>query len=110
MSDAVFDESTGLWTVNIEGSDVKHKGRVLVCADGAQSGLAMQLGIVKGPPKSICSRAYIKGGTHRFKEDGMIFYVPSLLPGRPCDIRICMPHQVVHCAFWLDLPVAKHVH
>ena len=82
MSDAVFDESTGLWTVSIEGSDVKHMGRVLVCADGAQSGLAMQLGIVEGPPKCVCSRAYIKGGTHRFKEDGMVFYVPTLLPGR----------------------------
>lgn len=87
--DAVFDSCTGLWTVSVESSDTKYKGRVLICADGAPSNLATQLGIVKGAPQAICSRAYIKGGTHRFREDGMVFYVPTLLPG-----KACIPHTI----------------
>ena len=81
MADAVFDSSTGLWTVSIEGSEVKHMGRVLICADGAPSKLATQLGIVKDAPQGVCSRAYIKGGTHRFKADGVVFYPRVFLPG-----------------------------
>ena len=81
MSNAVFDESTGLWTVSIEGSDVKHMGRVLVCADGAPSKLATQLGIVKEAPQGVCSRAYVKEGTHRFRADGVVFYPRNILPG-----------------------------
>ncbi|KAJ8312799.1 hypothetical protein KUTeg_010172, partial [Tegillarca granosa] len=30
---------------------------------------------------SICSRAYIEGGTHKFKADGAVFYNKDLLPG-----------------------------
>lgn len=57
------------------------QGRVLVCADGATSKLATQLGIVKQPPQGSCSRAYVEGGTHNFKADGVIFYPRDLLPG-----------------------------
>jgi len=53
---------------------------VLVCADGAASGLATKLGYVSGPPQGICSRAYVKNNTN-FKVDGCVFYVPQLLPG-----------------------------
>ena len=81
MTDAVFDSSTGLWTISIEGSDVKPMGRVLVCADGAPSKLATQLGVVKQAPQGVCSRAYIKEGTHRFRADGVVFYPRNILPG-----------------------------
>lgn len=81
MQDAVFDEATGLWTVIIEDSEVKFQGRVLLCADGSTSKLGTQLGIIKGPPTGTCSRAYIEGGTHRFKADGVMFFPPGLLPG-----------------------------
>ena len=81
MKDAVFNEATGLWTVIIEDSEVTFKGRVLLCADGSTSKLGTQLGIVKGPPTGTCSRAYIEGGTHRFKADGVMFFPPGLLPG-----------------------------
>ena len=56
--------------------------QVLVCADGATSKLATQLGIVSRPPDSSCSRAYVEGGTHKFKADGVVFYNPELLPGQ----------------------------
>jgi flavin-dependent dehydrogenase len=81
VSDASFDESTGLWTVTVEESEVKYKGRVLLAADGSTSKLAIKLGLVKDPPKGVCSRAYIKGGTHKFKADGVMFYRSDLLPG-----------------------------
>jgi len=54
---------------------------VLVCADGAPSRMAQQLGLVSGPAQTSCSRAYIEGGSHRFKADGVLFYNRSLLPG-----------------------------
>ena len=104
VKDAHFDKSTGLWTVTIEDSDVTyqvqplhvlshppplthpillfcHQGRVLVCADGATSKLATQLGLVTGPPQGTCSRSYIGAGTHSFKADGVMFYPKGLLPG-----------------------------
>ena len=57
------------------------QGRVLVCADGAPSKLATQLGLVKNPPTGSCSRSYIEGGTHNFKADGVLFYNEKILPG-----------------------------
>lgn len=58
------------------------QGRVLVCADGATSKLATQLGLVKQSPQGSCSRAYVEGGTHNFKADGVVFYHQQLLPGK----------------------------
>lgn len=79
-----FNEAAGLWTVRsrdvdsafvralsfccLQGGEVK--GRVLVCADGATSKLATKLGYCTEPPKGVCSRAYVKGGTHNTKFDG----------------------------------------
>ena len=54
---------------------------MLICADGAPSRMAQQLGLVSGPAQTSCSRAYIEGGSHRFKADGVLFYNKSLLPG-----------------------------
>lgn len=81
VSEAIFNTEEGLWTVKIEGSDDVIKARLLVCADGATSKLAGQLGIVTGPPTSNCSRSYVKGGTHKFKADGVIFWNREMLPG-----------------------------
>ena len=58
--------------------------QILVCADGAPSKLATQLGIVSRPPDSTCSRAYVEAGTHKFKADGVVFYNKDLLPGLFC--------------------------
>ena len=55
--------------------------QVLVCSDGAPSRLATKLGLVTTPPDSTCSRAYVEGGTHKFKADGVVFYNRELMPG-----------------------------
>ncbi|KAH3891537.1 conditioned medium factor receptor 1-like [Dreissena polymorpha] len=81
VDSAKFDSQQGLWTVRMEDSTVEFKSRVLVCADGAPSRLATKLGIVVRQPDSTCSRAYVEGGTHKFKADGVVFYNRELLPG-----------------------------
>jgi len=80
VTDAKFDASKGLWTVTIKNGTT-FQARTLVCADGATSQLAIKLGIVSGAPQGSCSRAFIKGGTHAFKADGVVFYNKALLPG-----------------------------
>ncbi|WAR02684.1 CMFB-like protein [Mya arenaria] len=78
---AEFNEDDGLWEVNIADSDIAYEARVLLCCDGAPSRLAMKLGLVTKPPDSTCSRAYVDGGTHKFKADGVVFYNRDLMPG-----------------------------
>jgi len=88
VESATFNRETGIWTIEAkhtpEGSEestpITYHARVLVCADGAASGLATKLGYVSGPPQGICSRAYVKDNTN-FKVDGCVFYPPQLLPG-----------------------------
>ena len=53
-----------------------------MCADGAPSRLGTQLGLISRPPDSTCSRAYVEGGTHKFKADGVVFYNKEMLPGK----------------------------
>ena len=45
---------------------------MLVIADGATSKLAMQMGYCTEPPKGVCSRAFIEGGTHNVDFDGAL--------------------------------------
>lgn len=100
-SDVSFDRETGLWTVKStkvctrehgshsfatdpgtthpQGKVVR--GRVLVCADGATSRLATQLGYCTEPPKGVCSRSYVEPGTHNTDFDGVCFYPKESLPG-----------------------------
>jgi flavin-dependent dehydrogenase len=59
----------------------KVKGRVLVCADGATSQLATKLGYCTEAPRGVCSRAFVTGGTHNAKFDGVCFYPKWSLPG-----------------------------
>ena len=53
----------------------------LVAADGALSRVTQALGIPTDPPDGICSRAYVKAGTHNFDVDGVCFYTSDLVPG-----------------------------
>jgi len=86
---ATYNKETGLWKVDAkytpEGTDdsvpVTYYARVLVCADGAGSGMATDLGYVSGPPQGICSRAYVKDNKNFNGLDGCVFYTPQLLPG-----------------------------
>lgn len=47
------------------------KARLLVIADGATSRLATKLGYCTEAPRGVCSRAFVKGGTHNTDFDGM---------------------------------------
>jgi flavin-dependent dehydrogenase len=86
---ATFLEDKGLWKVecvNEKDEPRVYYARVLVCADGAPSRLARQLGYVKTEPQGTCSRAYVKDNT-LFNADGLIFYPKRLLPGYCAIIR-----------------------
>jgi len=89
---AVFIQSKGLWKVDCtntseeQAKQITYYARCLICADGAPSKLARQLGLVTTEPQGTCSRAYVKGNT-QFKFDGVVFYPPKLLPGYCAIIR-----------------------
>ena len=86
VDNATFDKDKGLWTVTtVEGH--KYQARTLVCADGAQSKLAIKLGVVVGEPQGSCSRAFVEGGTHQFDADGVVFYNKAILPGYAAIFR-----------------------
>jgi len=92
VDNATFLGNKGLWKIDCtntneeQGKPVTYLARCIVCADGAPSRLARQLGIVKDEPQGTCSRAYVKGNT-QFKFDGVVFYPPKLLPGYCAIIR-----------------------
>lgn len=65
----------------VAAAGAKVKGRVLVCADGATSQLATKLGYCTEAPRGVCSRAFVAGGTHNAKFDGVCFYPKWSLPG-----------------------------
>jgi flavin-dependent dehydrogenase len=61
--------------------NVRYRARALVAADGALSRITELLGIKTPPPDGICSRAYVKAGTHSFDADGVCFYLGEMVPG-----------------------------
>jgi 2-polyprenyl-6-methoxyphenol hydroxylase-like FAD-dependent oxidoreductase len=71
----------------VQGKSVK--ARMLVCCDGATSRLATSLGYCMEPPKGVCSRSYVEGGTHNTDFDG-----ESLIG---CDI-VFATALASHCA------------
>lgn len=81
--DGTLDRTRGIWTVRVDGpgGPVVFEARSLVAADGAHSNVTRSLGISTPPPDGICSRAYVKAGTHRFDADGVAFYTSELIPG-----------------------------
>jgi geranylgeranyl reductase family protein len=80
VTDAVFDPAAGRWRIiSDDGAEVS--ATVLVAADGASSLLARSLGLVERRAEAVCSSVYIKGGTHDFDCDGIVYYPDFLLPG-----------------------------
>jgi len=72
--------SDGLWTLRC-GDGRQFRSKLLVAADGATSKLARRLGVVTEPPTGFAGRQYVKGGTHNFRADGVLFYPSYILPG-----------------------------
>ncbi|MCS6914889.1 MAG: geranylgeranyl reductase family protein [Myxococcales bacterium] len=83
VTGASLSRAEGVWTVQAtrNGAAVSYRARALVAADGALSRLTQALGIPTPPPDSVCSRAYIKAGTHQFDMDGVVFYELDMVPG-----------------------------
>ncbi|KAK9809673.1 hypothetical protein WJX73_003046 [Symbiochloris irregularis] len=101
--DVAFDEEAGLWTVpSADGKKVR--GRVLVIADGATSKLATHMGYCTEPAKGICSRAFVEGGTHNTKFDGVCFYQRESLPGYSAIFR--HPNDELNYCYYL-IPCGK---
>ncbi len=62
----------------VQGEAVQ--GRVLLCADGATSRLASHMGYCTEPPRGVCSRAFVEGGTHNTDFDGAFLPLCRLRP------------------------------
>lgn len=80
---ATLDKARKLWTIQVsaEGTPTTFEARALVAADGAHSHVLQTLGHDVPQPDGICSRAYVKAGTHNFEADGVAFYTTELIPG-----------------------------
>lgn len=74
--------------------------RMLVLADGAQSGLARKLGIVTGRPQAICSSAAVEAGSHRLEWDEVFYLDPELLPGYAALFRL-PADELNYCCYLL---------
>ena len=77
---------------------------MLLCADGAPSKLATSLGYCTEPPRGVCSRAYVEGGTHNTNFDGVCFYQPESLPGYSAIFR--HPKDELNYCYYL-IPCGK---
>jgi flavin-dependent dehydrogenase len=71
------------WTLDAvsDGQPTRYRARALVAADGALSRLTAALGIPTPPADAVCSRSYVKAGTHAFDADGVVVYRLDLAPG-----------------------------
>lgn len=106
VTTATFDRAAGIWTVTSATGAVV-KGRVLLCADGATSKLATQLGYCTEAARGICSRAFIEGGTHNTDFDGVCFYPKWSLPGYAAIFR--HPNdELNYCYYLIPTGDGKH--
>lgn len=103
VTEAQFDKATGLWTVT-SAAGTKVRGRMLVIADGATSKLATKMGYCTEPPKGVCSRAFVEGGTHNTNFDGVCFYPRWSLPGYAAIFR--HPNDELNYCYYL-IPCGK---
>ncbi|KAI8473421.1 MAG: hypothetical protein J3K34DRAFT_410683 [Monoraphidium minutum] len=100
---ATYNKDAKLWTVT-SASGAVVKGRVLVCADGATSGLATKLGYCTEAPRGVCSRAFVEGGSHNTNFDGVCFYPKWSLPGYAAIFR--HPNDELNFCYYL-IPCGK---
>lgn len=94
VTEAIFDVVTGTWLVRAQDSkdeNVKYeyRARVLICADGATSGLARYLGVLPKDcePQAVCSRQYWLAGEDNFNADGVCYYPSYMIPGYAAVFR-----------------------
>jgi flavin-dependent dehydrogenase len=103
VKEVSFVESKGYWSIhpkNVEKS--VYYAKILVLADGASSSIAQSLGIIKGPPQAVCSRSYVKAGTYKFDQDGIIVIPTNLVPGY-CALLREADDDLVFCCYIIPL-------
>jgi geranylgeranyl reductase family protein len=95
----IFDENKGYWTVYQKGgTNQTYYAKLLILADGASSRIAQRLGILKTPPQAVCSRAYVKAGTYKFNQDGIVVITKDLVPGY-CALMREADEDLVFCCY-----------
>eukprot|EP00891_Asterochloris_glomerata_P007795 jgi/Astpho2/7795/Aster-06086 len=103
VTEAELDRERGLYRV-VSADGHKVEGRILIIADGATSKLAMKMGYCTEPPRGICSRAFVEGGTHNTDYDGVCFYQRESLPGYSAIFR--HPNDELNFCYYL-IPCGK---
>ncbi|MFX0000450.1 MAG: NAD(P)/FAD-dependent oxidoreductase [Candidatus Hodarchaeota archaeon] len=94
-----FDENKEHWTIHPKnGKKSPYQAKVLIIADGASSHIAQSLGIVKESFQTVCSRAYIKAGTYKFDQDGIVVITMELVPGY-CALMKEADDDLVFCCY-----------
>ncbi|MFX0002565.1 MAG: geranylgeranyl reductase family protein [Candidatus Hodarchaeota archaeon] len=98
VKEVVFDEKKEYWIIHPKkGEEELYYAKILILADGATSHIAQSLGIVKGPPETVCSRSYVKAGTYKFNQDGIIVMPMNLIPGYCALMREADDDLVLCC-------------
>jgi len=101
VKEVYFNNNQGYWTIHPKkGEKPPFRAKILILADGASSHIAQSLGIVKGPPQTVCSRSYVKAGTYKFDQDGIIVIPMKLVPGY-CALLKEADDDLVFCCYIL---------
>jgi geranylgeranyl reductase family protein len=99
VREVFFDENKGYWTIyQKERANQTYRAKLLILADGASSRIAQSLGIIKDPPQTVCSRAYVKAGTYDFDQDGVVVITKDLVPGY-CALMKEADDDLVFCCY-----------
>ncbi|MFW9896587.1 MAG: NAD(P)/FAD-dependent oxidoreductase [Candidatus Thorarchaeota archaeon] len=99
VKEVAFDENKEYWIIHPKNEEKEpYHAKILIIADGASSHIAQSLGIVKGPPETVCSRSYVKAGTYRFDQDGIVVMPMNLIPGY-CALMREADDDLVFCCY-----------
>ncbi|MFX1456734.1 MAG: NAD(P)/FAD-dependent oxidoreductase [Promethearchaeota archaeon] len=99
VKEVTFDENKEYWIIHPKKEEKEpYHAKILILADGASSHIAQSLGIVKGPPETVCSRSYVKAGTYRFDQDGIVVMPMNLIPGY-CALMREADDDLVFCCY-----------
>ena len=99
VNEVFFDKKEDYWIIKPKQAEQDaYHARNLVIADGSSSRIAQSLGFVKDPPQAVCSRSYIKAGTHNFDYDGISIFPMRLIPGYGAFLREA-DGDIVFCCY-----------
>jgi geranylgeranyl reductase family protein len=103
VKEVIFDKYNGYWTIHPKKREKQpYHAKILILADGASSRIAQSLGIVKGPPQAVCSRAYVKAGTYNFDQEGIVVMTMKLVPGY-CALLKEADDDLIFCCYIIPL-------